>query len=62
MSIYAVILFCLLSALSSPTTAEEIGSGKDIISMEDLKFTWYYEIIPLLQEYFYGDWVKIRES
>src|SRR3989304_7340421 len=30
-------------------------------NIEDLKFTWYYEIIPLLQEYFYGDWAKIKE-
>ena len=35
MSIYAVILFCLLSALSSPATAEEIGSGREIIRRMD---------------------------
>jgi 5-methylcytosine-specific restriction endonuclease McrBC GTP-binding regulatory subunit McrB len=29
--------------------------------VEGLKFTWYYEIIPLMQEYFYGDWAKIKE-
>src|SRR3972149_4670505 len=35
MSIYAVILFCLLSALTSPATAEEIGSGREIIRRMD---------------------------
>ncbi len=35
MSIYAVILFCLLSALSSPATAEEIDSGREIIRRMD---------------------------
>ena len=29
--------------------------------VEGLKFIWYYEIIPLMQEYFYGDWAKIKE-
>lgn len=29
--------------------------------IEDLKLTWYYEVIPLIQEYFYGDWTKVRE-
>ncbi|WP_237698658.1 AAA family ATPase [Pyrococcus yayanosii] len=24
--------------------------------LEDLHFVWYYEIIPLLMEYFYNDW------
>ncbi len=36
MSIYAVVLFYLLSALSSPATAEEIGSGREIIRRMDM--------------------------
>jgi len=35
MSIHAVILFCLLAALSSPATAEEVGSGREIIRRMD---------------------------
>jgi len=31
---------------------------KDI---EDLKFVWFYEIIPLLEEYFYDDWDNLKE-
>lgn len=30
-------------------------------NVDDLKVAWYYEIIPLLQEYFYDDWDKIKE-
>lgn len=29
-------------------------------SVETLKQIWYHEIIPLLQEYFYNDWQKLR--
>ena len=28
---------------------------------EDLKFVWYYEIIPLLEEYFYGDFEGLKK-
>lgn len=33
----------------------------NINNVEGLRSTWYYEIIPLLQEYFYGDWTKLSE-
>ncbi len=26
-----------------------------------LKITWFYKIMPLIQEYFHGDWIKIKE-
>ncbi|MDD5260020.1 MAG: AAA family ATPase [bacterium] len=26
-----------------------------------LKITWFYKIIPLIQEYFFNDWAKIKE-
>lgn len=34
--------------------------GKPISKVEDLQFAWYYRIIPLLQEYFYNDWKRLR--
>ncbi|AFK22647.1 AAA family ATPase [Pyrococcus sp. ST04] len=30
-------------------------------SLDDLRFVWYNEIIPLLQEYFYNDWDSLKE-
>jgi 5-methylcytosine-specific restriction protein B len=30
-------------------------------NIEDLKFVWYYEIIPLLEEYFYGDFEGLKK-
>ncbi|WP_068320669.1 McrB family protein [Pyrococcus kukulkanii] len=30
-------------------------------SLEDLRFVWYNDVIPLLQEYFYNDWDSLRE-
>ncbi len=33
---------------------------KPIIELEDLRFAWYYRIIPLLQEYFYNDGERLR--
>ena len=30
-------------------------------NMEDLKFVWFYEIIPLLIEYFYNDWESLKK-
>lgn len=30
-------------------------------SKEDLEALWQYEIMPLIKEYFYGDWDKIKE-
>jgi DNA polymerase III delta prime subunit len=30
-------------------------------NVEDLRSVWYGEIIPLLQEYFYNDWVRLKE-
>ena len=29
--------------------------------IQNLKFRFYYEIIPLLQEYFYNDWVRLKQ-
>ncbi|MGK7944506.1 MAG: AAA family ATPase [Microcystaceae cyanobacterium] len=29
-------------------------------TLEDLQFVWYYRIIPLLKEYFYNDWQRLR--
>lgn len=29
-------------------------------TLEDLWFAWYYEIVPLLMEYFYNDWDSLR--
>jgi hypothetical protein len=31
-----------------------------IATIEDLFFVWYHRIIPLLQEYFYGDFERLR--
>jgi len=29
-------------------------------NVEDLKHVWYYEVLPLIMEYFYNDWETIR--
>ena len=36
------------------------GQPVQAISEEDLKDVFKYEILPLLNEYFYGDWEKIK--
>ncbi|MDK2789794.1 MAG: 5-methylcytosine-specific restriction enzyme [Methanothermococcus sp.] len=33
----------------------------NIEDIDDLKFVWYNEIIPLLMEYFYNDWECLKE-
>jgi len=30
-------------------------------NIEDLKFVWYYEVIPLLEEYFYGNTNELKK-
>ena len=32
----------------------------DVDTLEDLRFTWYHRIIPLLQEYFYHDSKRLK--
>jgi 5-methylcytosine-specific restriction endonuclease McrBC GTP-binding regulatory subunit McrB len=34
--------------------------NKKCTSLETLKQTWFYEIMPLINEYFYGDWENLR--
>ncbi len=38
---------------------DENGNKRDYILEDDLKDVFKYEILPLLNEYFYGDWEKI---
>ena len=33
----------------------------NIKTVDDLRFVWYNEIIPLLMEYFYNDWESLKE-
>ena len=33
----------------------------DIKNLEDLRFVWYYQIMPLLQEHFYHDGEQLKE-
>lgn len=40
---------------------DENGNKKDYILESDLKDVFKYEILPLLNEYFYDDWDKLRD-
>ena len=42
-------------------TKDENGEPVDKIKESDLKDVFKYEILPLLNEYFYGDWDKLRD-
>ena len=33
----------------------------NVKDIDDLRFVWYNEIIPLLMEYFYNDWESLKE-
>lgn len=57
----------LLSALNRKLEAlldreHQIGHSYfvEVRSVENLEFVWRYKVIPLLQEYFYGDGAKLR--
>ncbi len=39
---------------------DENGKKRDYILEQDLKDIFKYEILPLLNEYFYGDWDKLK--
>ena len=57
----------LLDAINTRITAvkdrdHRIGHSYflNVKTIEDLKHVWYYEVLPLLMEYFYNDWETIK--
>jgi len=57
----------LLKAINDRITAvkdrdHRIGHSYflNVETLEDIKHVWYYEVLPLLMEYFYNDWETIK--